>query len=247
MFESFVCLPSIASSPVLIDFHHLAIVLLPWQVVHNHQHREPFIWKKKKVENRIRLNEVMPYTSTHIWMVRRKCYLFVTGCRIAIASASCVWLRLNIFCKSRIKPFWIRLLSGVQRLIRSYTYRRHSSFRVFPVFFCPRECRKRIAISSPLIVPVWPLATVEITNTKKKKKNQLQSIWPYFHNNNITKVSTTYSPSGATTLWTINLCLCFSLGSKSNGCKQTAMTINKLYDAMCKKKKEIGATQLATR
>lgn len=39
----------------------------------------------------------------------------------------------------------------------------------------------------------------------------------------LTNCSELNSPSGATRLWTINLCLFFSFGSKSNGCKQTVI------------------------
>lgn len=47
--------------------------------------------------------------------------------------------------------------------------------------------------------------------------------------NTLTNCSELNSPSGATTLWTINLCLFFSFGSKSNGCKQTINSKIKHY------------------
>lgn len=89
--KAFRILPSIASFPVLIDFHHPAIVLLQQQVEHNHPNRESSDQKGK--QNWLVICTVNATSSSFFD------YLFITGSRIlsAIASARSVLLQLNIF------------------------------------------------------------------------------------------------------------------------------------------------------
>lgn len=86
-------LPSIASSPVLIGFHHLAIVLLQRQVERNHQNRESFNRKTKNHSS---------HECDEKYFI---CYLFITRSRIwsAIATACGVLLQLNVLCNDKLK------------------------------------------------------------------------------------------------------------------------------------------------
>lgn len=54
----------------------------------------------------------------------------------------------------------------------------------------------------------------------------------------ITNWSNWISPSGATKLCTMNLCLFFSFGSKLNGCKQTIGTHQSIFITLTTKKKK---------